>query len=159
ESLKVNGYDFHAGDRILFRKNDKRLGILNGEKATVKEIDTKSETLIARMDGGELRVIPLRRYEQVQLGYAFTTHAEQGDTREKSFVLVGGSMQDRELSYVQMTRHRAEAHIFTSVEDAGKSLETLAEVMNRSRQKELAQEKREQGIEIAPATNRESREE
>jgi AAA domain len=159
ESVKVNGYDFYAGDRILFRKNDKRLGVLNGEKATVKEIDAKSETLIARMDGGELRMIPLRRYEQVQLGYAFTTHAEQGDTREKSFVLVGGSMQDRELSYVQMTRHRAEAHIFTSVEDAGKSLETLAEVMNRSRQKELAQEKRERGIEIAPAMNRESREE
>src|SRR5262249_33368088 len=63
------------------------------------------------------------------------------------------------LSYVQMTRHRAEAHIFTSIEEAGKSLETLAEVMNRSRQKELAQEKREQGIEIAPAANREGREE
>jgi Ti-type conjugative transfer relaxase TraA len=159
ESVKANGYDFHVGDRILFRKNDRRLGVLNGEKASVKEIDAKSETLIARMDGGELRVIPLRRYEQVQLGYAFTTHAEQGDTREKSFVLVGGSMQDRELSYVQMSRHRAEAQIFTSIEEAGNSLETLAEVMNRSRQKELAQEKREQGIENAPAANQERREE
>jgi Ti-type conjugative transfer relaxase TraA len=151
ESVTANGYDFHAGDRILFRKNDRRLGVLNGEKATVREIDAKSETLIARMDGGELRVIPLQKYDQVQLGYAFTTHAEQGDTREKSFVLVGGSMQDRELSYVQMSRHRAEARIFTSIEDAGNSLEALAEVMSRSRQKELAQEKREQGMENAPA--------
>ena len=70
-------------------------------------------------------------------------------------------MQDRELSYIQMSRHRAEAHIFTSIEDAGNSLETLAEVMNRSRQKELAQEKREQGIGIenAPAAHQERREE
>jgi hypothetical protein len=78
-------------------------------------------------------VIPLQKYEQVQLGHAFTTHAEQSDTWEKSFVLVGGSMQDRELSYVQMSRRRAEAQIFTSIEDVGNSLETLAKVMNRSR--------------------------
>jgi conjugative relaxase-like TrwC/TraI family protein len=85
ESLQANGYDFHAGDRVLFRKNNRRLGVLNGEKATVKEIDAKSETLVTRLDSGELRIIPLHSYQDLQLGYAYTIHAEQGDTREKAY--------------------------------------------------------------------------
>jgi hypothetical protein len=110
------------------------------------------------MDGGDLRVISLERYDKVQLGYAFTTHSLQGDTREASYVLVGGSMQDRELSYVQMSRHRGEAHIYAATEEVGNSLETMADVMSRSRQKGIAQEKREEGLQIAPAANQQSRE-
>jgi len=158
ESIQADGYDFHAGDRILFRQNDRRLGVLNGQRATVKEIDAESQTLIARMDAGDLRVISLERYDKIQLGYAFTTHSLQGDTREASYVLVGGSMQDRELSYVQMSRHRGEAHIYAATEEVGNSLETMADVMSRSRQKEIAQEKREEGLQIAPAANQQSRE-
>jgi Ti-type conjugative transfer relaxase TraA len=158
ESVQADGYDFHAGDRILFRQNDRRLGVLNGQRATVKEIDAESQTLIARMDAGDLRVISLERYDKIQLGYAFTTHSLQGDTREASYVLVGGSMQDRELSYVQMSRHRGEAHIYAATEEVGNSLVTMADVMSRSRQKEIAQEKREEGLQIAPAANQQSRE-
>jgi hypothetical protein len=68
-------------------------------------------------------------------------------------------MQDKELSYVQMSRHRGEARIYAATEDVGKTLETMGEIMNRSRQKELAQEKRAEGLQIAPATSQESREE
>jgi hypothetical protein len=159
ESVQVNGADFHAGDRILFRRNDRRLKVLNGERGTVQLIDPKSETIVARMDGGDLRVIPLSRYGHIQLGYAFTAHSLQGDTRESSYVLVGGAMQDKELSYVQMSRHRGEARIYAATEDVGKTLETMGEIMNRSRQKELAQEKRAEGLQIAPAASQESREE
>jgi hypothetical protein len=159
ESVQVNGDDFHAGDRILFRRNDRRLKVLNGERGTVQLIDPKSETIVARMDGGDLRVIPLARYEHIQLGYAFTAHSLQGDTRESSYVLVGGPMQDKELSYVQMSRHRGEAHIYAAAEDVGKTLEAMAEIMARSRQKQLAQEKRAEGLQIAPATSQPSREE
>jgi Ti-type conjugative transfer relaxase TraA len=153
ESVQVNGDDFHAGDRILFRRNDRRLKVLNGERGTVQLIDPKSETIVARMDGGDLRVIPLSRYGHIQLGYAFTAHSLQGDTRESSYVLVGGAMQDKELSYVQMSRHRGEARIYAATEDVGKTLETMGEIMNRSRQKELAQEKRAEGLQIAPASD------
>jgi hypothetical protein len=159
KSVQVNGDDFHAGDRILFRRNDRRLKVLNGERGTVQLIDPKSETIVARMDGGDLRVIPLSRYGHIQLGYAFTAHSLQGDTRESSYVLVGGVMQDKELSYVQMSRHRGEARIYAATEDVGKTLETMGEIMNRSRQKELAQEKRAEGLQIAPAASQESREE
>jgi len=164
ESVQANGYDFHAGDRILFRKNDRRLKVLNGDRATVQLIDQKSEKIVARMDGGgDLRVIPLTRYDKIQLGYAFTTHSLQGDTREASYVLVGGGMQDRELSYVQMSRHRGEAHVYAATEDVGETLETMAEIMDRSRQKKIAQEKRESVLEIAStittSTKGESREE
>ena len=142
EGLTGNGYDFRVNDRILFRRNDRKLGVLNGERATIKEIDTRSETLVARKDNGELRVIPLQQYEQIQLAYAITIHSLQGDTREKSYALIGGSMQNRELSYVQMSRHRELAQMFAATEDVGNTIESMAEVMNQSRVKELAQEKR-----------------
>jgi hypothetical protein len=35
----------------------------------------------------------------------------------------------------------------------------MAEIMSQSRQKEIAQEKREHGLEIAPAANQQTREE
>ena len=66
-------------------------------------------------------------------------------------------MQDRELSYVQMSRHRGEAHIYAATEEVGNSLETMADVMSRSRQKEIAQEKREEVLQIAPAAKQQSR--
>jgi len=62
-----------------------------------------------------------------------------------------------------MSRHRGEAHIYAAAEDVGETLETMAEIMDRSRQKAIAQEKRESVLEIAPAittaTMREGREE
>lgn len=151
DSIQANGYEFRCGDRILFRQNDRRLKVLNGERATVRGLDLKSQAIIAKMDGGELRIIPLSRYEKIQLGYAFTTHSLQGDTRGASYVLVGGFMQDKELSYVQMSRHRDTARIYAATEDVGQTLETMAAMMSRSRQKKLAQEKRELAGEIAPA--------
>ena len=92
----------------------------------------------ATLDNGKRVFIPLEGYEHVRLGYAVTTHKGQGATVENAFVLLGGPMQDRELSYVQMSRARGETHLYTHRPMSGDVFTGVAEQMEISRQKELA---------------------
>ena len=95
-------------------------------------------TLTVRLDNEERVHLSLRNYSDIRLGYAMTTHKGQGATTEWGFILAGGSMQDREISYVQISRSRAETRIFTDVQEAGEDLTRLVKQMRHSRQKKMA---------------------
>lgn len=144
DGLQVNGYCFYAGDRVLFTKNNKALGVMNGQAATVLTINPNAKTVGVLTDSGERKIISTSIYESLELGYATTTHKAQGKTVDKAYVLAGGVMQDKELSYVQVSRAREATRIFTSVEEGGRSVQELAAKMNQSRQKAIAQEMREE---------------
>lgn len=144
DAFGVNGYNFYAGDRVLFTKNNKAMGLMNGQTGTVLTINRNSGTLGVVMDSGERKIVSTSAYDKVELGYATTTHKAQGKTVDRAYVLAGGSMQDKELSYVQISRARDTTRIFTSVEEGGRSIGELAAKMNQSRMKALAQEQREE---------------
>ena len=144
ENVAANGYQFFVGDRVLFTKNSKKYGVLNGDLGTVIKVNPKTDHLYVTLDRNELIAVPLFDYRSVELGYALTTHKMQGKTIESAYVLSGGTMLDRELSYVQMSRHRKEARLYFAVEESGREIETIAKTMNRSRQKEMAQEVRQE---------------
>ena len=74
------------------------LGVSNGETGTIIAIRQSPATVSVKIDGGARVTIPLRDYEDIRLGYAITTHKGQGTTVNNSYVLVGGSMQDREIA-------------------------------------------------------------
>jgi len=126
-----------TGDRVLFTQKSRLYGVENGDRGAVLAIDSEG-LLSVRLDSGELVRFSLKHYEHVRPGYAMTTHKGQGATTENTFILAGGSMQDRELSYVQVSRSRRETRIFIDVEEAGESLTRLARQMSQSRQKEMA---------------------
>ncbi len=147
-SIVIGGVRYFEGDRVVFTRNNRALGVYNGDFGIIEKIGgliSSSVTPVSirldreDQDGHPLRttLLPLQCPE-LQLGYAVTTHKSQGATVEKSFILAGGWMQDRELSYVQLSRHRKDARIFTSVADAGEDLAELARAMSRSRAKEPA---------------------
>jgi hypothetical protein len=69
-------------------------------------------TLHVRLDDGRLASIPSAHYNTFDHGYALTTHKAQGVTVDRAYVLTGGPMTDRELTYVQMSRHRDSARIY-----------------------------------------------
>jgi conjugative relaxase-like TrwC/TraI family protein len=139
-SIRVDGTRFFENDRILFTKNSRLYGVKNGSLGTVERIDELSDTITAKLDSGRRVTVSLSHYQDIRLGYAITTHKGQGVTVEKSFVLAGGEMQDRELSYVQASRSRGETRIYTDRSNAGGLVISLAQQMNKSRQKELATE-------------------
>lgn len=147
QSLEVNAQTFYERDRVLFTKNNKAHGVHNGDLGTIVRVSPVTGDVVVKLDGGERVIIPTRSYENIDLGYAITTHKGQGKTVEKAFILAGGSMQDRELSYVQMSRTRGETRIYTERADAGDTITELSREMNKSRQKEMAHQLAERLIE------------
>ncbi|MFC2177429.1 MobF family relaxase [Actinomycetota bacterium] len=99
---------FQAGDRILCRQNQSWLGVLNGDLATVTEVDQERKRLTVRLDrDAEARDLPVWYLEQghVDHGYAMTGHKAQGVTTDRTFVIVTGTT-DRQWAYVAMSRGR-----------------------------------------------------
>ena len=100
--------EFQAGDRVYFKKNDRKMGVMNGETGTLTRIDATSDgkecIFTARMDkGSEVRFDP-RDYSQIDYGYALTIHKSQGETVDFSSNLMTG--MGLNALYVQLTRHR-----------------------------------------------------
>ena len=144
--MRVNGEVIHEKDRILITKNDRGLEVNNGDLGTVKRIELISQRMIVRLDDGREVSLPYRDFQSMNLGYAITTHKGQGVTVNNSFVLCGGTMADREMSYVQASRARKETHFFTekiTVWDTQleakveKTFEELSRRMSVSRQKDM----------------------
>ena len=137
-SAPEGGGSFYVGDRVLFTKNSGLYGVKNGSLGRVVEADAERGILAARLDNGERVSMSLEEFPHVKLGYAMTTHKGQGVTVERAFVLAGGSMQDREITYVQASRSRGDTRIFADREEAGENLFRLTRQMSDSRQKEMA---------------------
>lgn len=65
-------------------------------------------------------------YKGLTLDYAMTTHLGQGQTVANSYVLLGGRMSDRELSYVQGSRHKERLYLYCQEQAAGRRLAEAA---------------------------------
>jgi Ti-type conjugative transfer relaxase TraA len=109
---------FAAGDRIVFTRNDKELGVKNGMLGTVEMVD--ADRVSVRLDGddGVSRRVAFHpsRHRHFDHGYAVTIHKSQGATVDRAYVLASHRM-DESLTYVAMTRHRDALHLYISDDD------------------------------------------
>nr|EDZ39038.1 MAG: Conjugal protein, TraA [Leptospirillum sp. Group II '5-way CG'] len=100
--------EFQAGERLYFKKNNRKLGVMNGDTGTLAHIDVTSNgkdcMFTVRMDNGKEICFDPRDYEQIDYGYAVTIHKSQGETVDFSSNLVTG--MGLNALYVQLTRHR-----------------------------------------------------
>src|SRR5690606_14220422 len=128
----------HVGDRVMLTRNCRKLGVRNGDMGEV--VAAKDSLLTVRLDGGDRVTIGVASYEPIDLGYSATVHKTTGDTVEEAFTLLGGSMQDRELSYTQLTRARGRVRAYADRVTGGGELERLLRDMGRSRRKLMAVE-------------------
>lgn len=134
-SLQVGEEQIHEGDRVLFTENRKSLGLVKSEFATVTRLDRRTEKVTVQIDGQERPVtFSLEKFDALRLGYAATTHRAQAMTVENAFVLFGGGMQSREMSYVQISRARGECHLFADRQSAP-TFSDLERVVRRSDEK------------------------
>ncbi|MCK6104719.1 Ti-type conjugative transfer relaxase TraA [Brevundimonas sp. EYE_349] len=129
---------FAAGDRILFRQNNRDLGVKNGMLGTVARAEPGR--LEVRLDSakgpGQGRVVSVSMadYAAVDHGYATTIHKAQGATVDRTHVLASGTM-DRHLTYVAMTRHREAATLYADRNEF-KDLDALSARLSRTGLKE-----------------------
>jgi conjugative relaxase-like TrwC/TraI family protein len=114
-TLEAGEREFRVGDRVICRRNDARLGIRNGTRATIAALDEGVITL--RTDSGVLRSVDGRyAAEQLEHGYALTGHAAQGATVERAFVLLHDRGALQEWGYVACTRARDETRLYLAEE-------------------------------------------
>lgn len=100
------GREYRAGDRVVCLKNRPRLGVLNGDLATITTVDPDRQTLTIRLDRNqEVRNLPSWYLADGHLdyGYAITGHKAQGATARIAHAVTTGST-DREWVYVTMSR-------------------------------------------------------
>jgi Ti-type conjugative transfer relaxase TraA len=133
-ALEVSERVFAPGDRVMFLKNDRGLGVKNGSLGTVTLVSPDS--MRVTLDGPQQREVAFNfhDYGSVEHGYAATVHKAQGVTVDRAFVLATPGM-DRHLAYVGMTRHREEATLYAAHDDF-KNLEALREHLSRTRSKD-----------------------
>lgn len=146
--FKIHGNFCHIGDRIVFTRNSLLFGVKNGTFATVINHEPLLQQIIVRLDNGKLKTVKLRNStaswkegystDDISLGYATTTHKAQGETVKFAYVLTDEAMQDRELSYVQVSRAKLQTRIYTTRHEAGEHEKELSRKMSRSRQKQMA---------------------
>ena len=129
---------FAKGDRLLFRENNRDLGVKNGmlgtvEKAEPGRLEIKLDTAKGPGTGRSVSV-SMADYAAVDHGYATTIHKAQGATVGRSLVLASGSM-DRHLTYVGMTRHRDQVTLYAG-RDEFKDVAALSSRLSRAGLKE-----------------------
>lgn len=122
---------FGEGDRIVFLKNNRALGVRNGLDGVVESVRddlltvrTKDRTVAVHVSG----------YKHIDHGYARTVHKGQGATAERVHGVLSSSM-DRQLLYVLLSRHRDTFRGYWTSETAGNK-EKLFERLSRDRRKD-----------------------
>ncbi|MDR6671208.1 Ti-type conjugative transfer relaxase TraA [Rhizobium sp. 1399] len=107
--------EFAAGDQIVFLKNEKSIGVMNGMIGRV--VEAEKGKIVAEVGDDKRRVeIDQALYRNVDHGYATTIHKSQGATVDKVKVLAS-PMFDRHLSYVALTRHRDSVELYAATEE------------------------------------------
>ena len=94
---------FASGDRIIFLRNERSLGVKNGTLGTVEQ--SSAQSMAVRTDDGREVAFDTKDYAHIDHGYAATIHKAQGMTVDAAHVLATPGM-DSHSAYVAMSRHR-----------------------------------------------------
>lgn len=133
-AYKEMSLEVSVGDEIRFTCNDYVLGVLNGDRATIVNLDLQNQILTAQKMDGRLIALDLNIHQHLDYGYCSTIHSSQGQTTERIFIDADTkSLTTNENSfYVAISRAKTEAIIYSDDKSA------LPESMGRDNQKEAA---------------------
>ena len=125
---------FASGDRIMFLKNERGLGVKNGTLGKVERVSPDS--IAVRLDDGRSIAFDLKDYAHVDHGYAATIHKSQGVTVDRAHVLATPGM-DRHAAYVGLSRHRDGVQLHYGRDDFADQTK-LVRTLGRERAKDMA---------------------
>lgn len=96
-------------ERVIFCKNDKKIGVKNGQIGVIQRIDR--DTLTIEKQGKEI-TIDLRNYPYIDHAYAITDTKSQGKTAREVIVVTDIKRVNPESFYVQLTRAKNKLTLF-----------------------------------------------
>jgi Ti-type conjugative transfer relaxase TraA len=126
--------EFAPGDRIMFLRNERSLGVKNGSLGRVESVNPARMAVV--LDDGRALAFDIKDYAHVDHGYAATIHKAQGVTVDRAHVLATPGL-DRHAAYVALSRHRERVELHygrDDFEDRGK----LVRALSRERGKDMA---------------------
>jgi len=117
DALVTGERAFAVGDRVVATRNDRGLGVVNGQSGTLTRIS--DGTLSVELDRGAGVELPehYARDGRLEHGYASTAHRAQGATVDVAFVL-GSDGLYREWGYTALSRHRDAARFYLTATSA-----------------------------------------
>jgi len=104
---------FATGDRVVATHNDRRRGVVNGDRGEVIASHPDRDAVTVRLQRGEEIELDSGYLGEGHLdhGYAVTAHKAQGATVDRAFVL-GSDELYREWGYTALSRHREESRFY-----------------------------------------------
>jgi Ti-type conjugative transfer relaxase TraA len=149
---------FAPGDRVMFLRNERGLGVKNGSPGEVQSV-TPSRMAVM-LDDGRAVAFDIKDYAAIDHGYAATVHKAQGMTVDRVQVLATPGL-DRHAAYVALSRHRNSVDIHYGRDDFA-DRDRLVRTLSRERSKDMASdyargtEAPKRTIELAPAAPKRS---
>jgi conjugative relaxase-like TrwC/TraI family protein len=115
--LTITGEDgdrrYAAGDQVIVTRNDHQLGLLNGTRGVLIDVDNNALTLMPDHSNDTVSVTPAWAADHLDHGYAMTVHKAQGLTT-KVALLYGSAALCQQAGYVGMSRGTDANHLFAS---------------------------------------------
>jgi len=133
-SAERGARQFASGDRIMFLRNERELGVKNGTLGTVEEVTPQHMSV--RLDDGRSLAFDLKDYAHLDHGYAATIHKAQGMTVDRAHVLATPGM-DSHGAYVALSRHRDGVALHYGQDDFADQAR-LVRTLSRERGKDMA---------------------
>jgi Ti-type conjugative transfer relaxase TraA len=125
---------FASGDRIMFLRNERELGVKNGTLGIVEQVTPQA--MAVRSDDGRSVAFDTKDYAHVDHGYAATIHKAQGMTVDRTHVLATPGM-DSHGAYVALSRHRERLDLHYGRDDFADQSK-LVRTLSRERGKDMA---------------------
>ncbi len=125
---------FADGDRIMFLKNERSLGVKNGSLGTVESVSALRMSV--KLDDGKAVAFDLKDYAHLDHGYAATIHKAQGMTVDQVKLLATPGM-DSHGAYVALSRHRTQVDLHYGKDDFA-DRKALVRTLSRERGKDMA---------------------
>ena len=133
-SAERGAREFASGDRIMFLKNERGLGVKNGTLGEIERVS--AERMAVRLDDGRSVAFDTKDYAHVDHGYAATIHKSQGVTVDRAHVLATPGM-DSHSTYVALSRHRDGLALHYGRDDFADQSK-LVRALSRERGKDMA---------------------
>jgi ATP-dependent exoDNAse (exonuclease V) alpha subunit len=107
--------ELSVGDAVRITANDRALGVVNGDRATVTGIDAERQTVTLARSEGPAITLDASKPLHLDHGYCSTIHAAQGQTA--NHVLIEADTRSATANessyYVAISRARESATIYT----------------------------------------------
>jgi len=128
------GRAFASGERIMFLRSERSLGVKNGTLGQVQSVTPTRMAVL--LDDGRAIAFGVKDYAAIDHGYAATIHKAQGVTVDRVHVLATRGF-DRHAAYVALSRHRDSVDLHYGRDDFA-DRQALTRVLSRERGKDMA---------------------